>query len=93
MLTLARRYGIALAERMFRDFRDHPEWRGVKFTWSGFPEMVRSLAEASAFTIYRRNHVPADAAQQAAEAASARARRLITTLPKSTSTSAGVGDS
>jgi hypothetical protein len=82
MLTLARRYGQALAERMFRDFRDRPEWRGPKFTWSSFPGMVQRLAKVSVFTIYRRKRMPADAPQQAAEFAAARARRLAATLPK-----------
>lgn len=82
MLSLAQRYGSALAERMFRDLRDHPEWRGAAFTWTKFPGMIRRLASVSVFTVYRQHRMPADAPQQAAEAAATRAQRLTVTLPE-----------
>ena len=40
------------ARTIAKEFIDHPEYRGEKFTWKSFPEMVRRLAVVSAFTSF-----------------------------------------
>jgi len=41
-------HGIDWAEMLFRDFTEHPEWRGSKFSWKKFPDMAGGLARVNA---------------------------------------------
>ena len=41
--------GTGWANSMFEDFFEHPEFRGLGFQWSKFPEVVKRLATVSAF--------------------------------------------
>jgi len=40
----------ALAERLFEDFRAHPEDLGPRFSWAQFPDTMAGLARANCFT-------------------------------------------
>lgn len=43
-IDIAKEYGQSYARAMFKDFLDHPEWRGKKFEWTGFSDSISRLA-------------------------------------------------
>lgn len=52
--------GETWAVSMFNDFVNHPEYRGVNFTWENFPTLASGLAECSCFMNfpYRVKNLP-----------------------------------
>lgn len=46
----AAEFGRRIANNRFKDLQDHPEDKGINFTWSSFPVLIRKKAEAYCFT-------------------------------------------
>lgn len=74
-LKKAEQVGLAYARDLFERFKG-PDMRGPKFTWEGFPSMLRPLVEASAFTAFRYK-IGRDIEQYAGEIAYREAERLV----------------
>ena len=48
-VDLAREYGAQIGESGFKDFYDHPEWRGERFTWTWLTGDVGKQASTQVF--------------------------------------------
>ncbi len=73
----ARLYGISYAETMYKDFTEHPEYRGLGFNWLLTENAASGLAAASFYGSF--NKVPKKLEELkiiVKEAASARWREL-----------------
>jgi hypothetical protein len=74
-IELAEDVGKGYAEHMFERFKD-PLFRGPKFTWNVFPEMVAGLAAVGAFTSFP-HRIGKDIEQVAYDSAFKRATELV----------------
>lgn len=52
--TIAKRHGKTWADRLFNDFRDHPEYRGPKFDWHLSMDSFARLCSVSLFTNFKK---------------------------------------
>jgi len=43
-IEIAEEFGEIFANSMFKDFKDNPDFRGLKFSWQTFPNLVAKLA-------------------------------------------------
>lgn len=48
----AKEVGASYADSLYRDFKDHPEYRGVNFSWEVFPNLCGRMANSSLFTFF-----------------------------------------
>jgi hypothetical protein len=65
------------AVSLFYTFYHHPEYRGPKFTWEGFPEMARNHVEAEIFIHLERSPTKEEKSL-AGQIAFKEAQRLVT---------------
>ncbi len=72
-------YGKALANGMFKDFTEHPEYKGVNFKWESFPILAEKLARAGCYSCFPHK-ISEDVKEFAAFIAKGLAKELIKDL-------------
>jgi hypothetical protein len=50
----ARLYGISVADNAFKDFQEHPEYKGQGFTWADAGQSMAKIGAAGFYSSFKK---------------------------------------
>lgn len=72
-----REIALTYSRNQFSEFFNHPEYRGEKFTWERFPDMMERLFRSSFFVYYANPKVAEKYVERSTKVMRANVLRLM----------------